>query len=94
MRERAKRSLRAGILTLAAFGLLASPAHAADAGSQIFDAIVLRPLGAIGVCAGFFLFVPAALLTSPGGMDSINEAWTLFVGDPADAAFVRPLGEF
>jgi hypothetical protein len=95
----ASRRIRTAGITLVALLLLAAPpAQAApnwsDLGSKTFDVLVLRPLGTVGTIAGFALFLPTALIASPGGEDSIIEAWDLFVGSPAQAAFQRPLGDF
>lgn len=35
-----------------------------------------------------------ALLASPGGMEPIREATELFVTEPYEDAFKRPLGDF
>lgn len=59
-----------------------------------FDLLVLRPVGAANAVVGWGLFVPAALLASPGGRDPIVEAWERFVLTPTEFAYTRPLGEF
>ena len=84
--------------------LLCAPAHAQsggdvspppkDYGAKAFDVIVLRPLGLAGALIGVAFFVPAAILTAPGGRDSIQEAWEVFVQVPGEFVFRRPLGEF
>ncbi len=56
--------------------------------------VILRPLGLVAAAVGAVLFVPAAILTAPGGRDSIEEAWDLFVLVPGKFVFERPLGEF
>jgi hypothetical protein len=61
---------------------------------RTFDAALVRPVGMIAVLVGAGLFVPAAALTSPGGMDPINEALEFFVLEPSHYVFQRPLGEF
>jgi hypothetical protein len=40
------------------------------------------------------LFVPAALLSSPGGAESIDIAWQTFVGSQVEDTFKRRLGDF
>ena len=59
-----------------------------------FDVALLRPIGLIATIVGFGFFVPAAVVTAPGGRDSIREAWELFVLVPGDYVFERPLGNF
>jgi len=65
-----------------------------DWGGSIFDVIVLRPCQAVAVVIGAGLFVPAALISSPGGRPALSDAWDVFVAEPADTAFYRPLGDF
>jgi len=65
-----------------------------DWGGSIFDVIVLRPCQAVAVVIGAWLFVPAALISSPGGRPALSDAWDVFVAEPADTAFYRPLGDF
>ena len=62
--------------------------------AKAFDAVILRPLGLAAAVVGVALFVPAAILTAPGGRDSIEEAWDLFVLTPGKYVFERPLGDF
>lgn len=64
-------------------------------GANIFlDVVLIRPLSVIGLVAGTALFVPAAVMTSPGGKDTIGEAWELFVLVPGAHVWEKPLGEF
>lgn len=62
--------------------------------SSAFDAAVLRPLGLVAVVVGAGLFVPAAVLTAPGGLDPLEEALEIFVLVPGKYVFTRPLGDF
>ena len=62
--------------------------------NQSFDVLILRPTGMAALVVGFGLFVPAAIVTSPGGRTSISDAWDFFVVPPADYALMRPLGDF
>ena len=71
-------------------GRIAAPSPLAVA----FDAVLLRPLGLVAAIVGAGFFVPAAVLTAPGGRDSIQEAWELFVLVPGKYVFERPLGDF
>ncbi len=62
-----------------------------------FDVVVLRPLAAVTVVVGTALFVPAALIALVGGKGSkerVSEATELFVTEPFEEAFRRPLGDF
>jgi len=59
-----------------------------------YDAVVLRPLQTVAVVFGAALFVPAAIVSSPGGRPAVYDAWDIFVAEPADTAFKRPLGSF
>ncbi len=59
-----------------------------------FDMVVLRPLGLVTTVIGAGLFIPAALVTAPNGLDGIGEAWRLFVVTPAESVYKRPLGDF
>jgi hypothetical protein len=61
-------------------------------GPQVFDAVVLRPLGAGAALAGAGFFVIAAPLAwYAEGIDAVYE---FFVQEPVDFTFVRPLGDF
>ena len=55
-----------------------------------FDLIIVRPLSLGVLVFGFVCFVPAALYAGP----SIANPWEMFVLDPYEATFTRPLGEF
>ncbi len=50
--------------------------------------------GGHGGRGGALLFVPAALLTAPNGLDSVQMALEFFVTEPAKSVFQRPLGDF
>jgi hypothetical protein len=63
-------------------------------GDVIMDVLLVRPLAFVGTGVGAILFVPAAALTSPGGMDAIQTALDQFVLVPWEYAAERPLGEF
>jgi hypothetical protein len=104
MKERMGPSLRAAVMTLIASLLLPVDVHA-QAQQQIgppppspivagADLVILRPLGLVAMADGAVLFVPAALLTAPNGLDSVQMALNLFVSEPAKSVFQRPLGDF
>jgi len=63
-----------------------------EIGGKVFDALVLRPLGAGGVVIGAAAYLIAVPLTAPGG--NLANSWELFVQGPFDYTFVRPLGDF
>ena len=61
---------------------------------QTVDLIVIRPLAGLALATGAVLFVPAAILTAPNGMESIEDAYARFIGEPGEYFYSRPLGEF
>jgi len=61
-------------------------------GDRIFDAVVLRPLGALGTVSGFALFVCSAPVS--GAALELDKAWDAFVQAPAEWTFMRTLGDF
>ena len=67
---------------------------AASVGRKTYDVLVLRPLQVTGLIFGTALFIPAAIITSPGGRDPIEEAWDYFVVVSYEDAFERSLGRF
>lgn len=70
------------------------PATPTSRGAKAFDALVLRPLGFAALPIGAAFFIPAAAITAPNGMDSVQQALEFFVTNPANYVFKRPLGEF
>lgn len=68
--------------------------RAEDIGNKVFDAVVLRPFQSLAVVGGTALFVPAALMASPGGRPVIEEAWDFFVVIRYEDAWTRRLGQF
>lgn len=67
---------------------------AAANAAKAFDVVVLRPLGLLATAIGAGFFPVAALLSSPGGRDAVEEALELFVLVPGQSVFQRPLGDF
>lgn len=59
-----------------------------------FDAVLVRPMRAIGVLVGAGFFIPAAIITAPGGRPAIEQAYDKLIATPWELAFQRPLGEF
>ena len=97
--------LRVGIAALIAVVLLPASAHAmgpppstkeriARGFAVGFDVVLMRPFSAVATGIGAVLFVPTALITSPGGKESISEAFEVMVSTPAYNVYGRPLGEF
>jgi len=62
--------------------------------SQAVDVVLLRPLGFVVLAVGSAMFVPAVIVTAPGGRDNIEGALDFFVITPYQDVFERPLGEF
>ncbi len=58
------------------------------------DLLLVRPLAAVTLAAGAALFVPAAVMTSPNGFESMRDAYERFVREPGEYFYSRPLGEF
>ena len=91
---------RAAILALSLALLLAAPVPARAApdvafyAAATFDVVILRPLGVVSTLIGAALFIPATVVTAPNGIDSIQEAWRLFVVAPAERVYTRPIGDF
>ena len=67
---------------------------AAEYALPALDVIVLRPLGLVALVVGGAAFVPAAILTAPGGRDAIGEAFDVFVTPGYEFVFERQLGGF
>jgi len=89
--------MRATAASLALQLVLSFPAAgstAAELGADAFDVVLLRPIQGVATVVGFGLFLPAAVMASPGGGSSIEAAWDHFVGEPAAQVIDRPLGEF
>lgn len=59
-----------------------------------FDAVLLRPMGALKTGVGLALFSAAALMSCGEGWDVMEEGWELLVAEPAKSTFQRPLGDF
>lgn len=57
------------------------------------DILLIRPAALATLLGGALLFVPAAVMTSPGGRGTIEEAWELFVLLPGQNLWEKPLGE-
>jgi hypothetical protein len=62
-----------------------------------FDVVILRPLATVTLVVGAALLAPAAAMALVGGKgakERVSEATELFVTEPFDEAFRRPLGDF
>jgi hypothetical protein len=94
--------MRAAALTLIATLVLAAVAeprrvHAADAqliGDASIDLVIFRPLSLASFVVGCGMWVPAAFLTSPNGLDGVKTATQQFVTTPYENTFTRSLGDF
>ena len=58
------------------------------------DLLLIRPCAGVTAAVGVALFVPAAIMTSPNGKESIKDAYQRFVREPGEYFATRPLGEF
>lgn len=74
-----------------------APVYANSAGTEdgddvaiVFDLLVTRPLGFVGLVAGTVGFVIALPLALPTG--SVGKTWTALVKEPAKYTFTRELG--
>lgn len=59
-----------------------------------FDVLCLRTSGLVTTLIGTAAFVPAVMMTAPGGLAPMHEALDHFVLTPGRYTFTRPLGEF
>lgn len=99
-REKTNSFVRcAGALGLALVLIFsATPVFAEDSADgpstldKTFDAVVLRPLGAATLVMGAGLFVPAVLLGAPGGSESIDNGYDVFIRTPWENLVDAPLG--
>lgn len=61
--------------------------------AQTVDVVLIRPLALLRVAVGAAIFLPAALVTAPGGRTNIEEVYDIFVAESVDYAFRRKLGD-
>ncbi len=109
MRKRSSRFVRAPVLALIVVLLLQGSAIAQAGAFEPaqnpfvhglaigFDVVLLRPLAVATLVIGAVLFPPAALMAvvaGKGAKERVSEATELFVIEPFDDAFRRPLGDF
>ena len=95
-----KQSLVFLLAAVLAFTWAASPALAAekkyitgedrDAKAMMFDLVVLRPLGLVGLAVGTAFFIVSLPFSLLGG--NTGEAAQKLVAEPAKYTFTRPLG--
>jgi hypothetical protein len=69
-------------------------ASALRGANATFDVLFLRTTGLAVLLVGVAFFVPAAIVSSPGGKTPVREAWDRFVVQPANYTVTRPIGEF
>ena len=94
------RQLHRFIVVLALAGLLAAPASAAsnmgsvdsEPAGPIFDALVMRPLGFVGLVASAALWVPTQAVTMAVRWDDRQKPVDLMLRKPYEWVFVDPLG--
>lgn len=58
------------------------------------DLTLVRPLLVAQVAVGAVALAPIALLSAPGGVDNMYDAYDIFVGSRVQEAFQRDLGDF
>lgn len=94
--------MRAAALTLIATLLLApfvAPRRVYAADAQLIadasiDLVIYRPLSLASFVVGCGMWVPAAFLTSPNGLDEVKTTTEQFVTAPFENTFTRKLGDF
>jgi len=59
---------------------------------QLFDLLIMRPIGLATTIVGGVFFVPTALLVAPTGAEGVQLAWERFVAPSAERTFNTPLG--
>lgn len=95
MRNLMKRSLTAMFFAtiVAAQPLMASEQMPADrkGGDMVVDALIVRPMGLVGLALGAVTWVVALPFTIPSG--SVDAASENLVMKPVRYTFQRPLGE-
>lgn len=95
MRNLMKRSLTAMLFAaiIAAHPALADEQMPADrkGGDMVVDALIVRPMGLVGLALGAVTWVVALPFTIPSG--SVDAATENLVMKPTRYTFQRPLGE-
>ena len=104
MQRQLKSGLRSIAATLVAGILLPTAGYAETDASTAsgwrhytaaaFDAVVIRPMGAVALVVGGAYVIPVVLLTWPSGQGTIDVAVDRFVARPAKNLLERPLGDF
>ena len=59
---------------------------------MLVDCFLLRPLGIAATALGTAMFIVSLPFSASGG--NVKEAFWKLMGEPAQFAFVRPLGDF
>ena len=67
--------------------------HAECSYPKIFDLMIMRPVGLVGLGIGTVLFVPYGPLSALVSPDGFAAPWETFIAQPARFTFGRPLGE-
>ena len=94
------RRLHRFFAVLALVGLLAAPAAAgsrvgsidSEPAGPVFDMLVMRPLGFVGLVASAALWVPAQAVTMAVRWDERQKPIDLMLKKPYEFVFVDPLG--
>jgi hypothetical protein len=73
---------------------MAPTSGVARVANAAFDVLFLRTSGLAVFAVGAVMFIPAAVLATPGGNEAVDEAGDRFVRAPANYLFTRPIGEF
>jgi hypothetical protein len=68
------------------------PTEERSSESMVFDLVLLRPAGIVGVVFGTGAFVLSLPFSALGG--NTDEAFQRLMADPARYTFKRPLGDF
>ncbi len=102
---RALRTIRHRLAILATIALLASPlpaqaasfnwegSRAQEVTSSVLDLVLVRPLATARVIVGGLLFVPAVVISAPGGREGFDSAYDTLIAEPTEFAFQRKIGE-
>jgi hypothetical protein len=67
--------------------------HAECSYPKMFDLMIMRPVGLVGLALGTALFVPYGPLAAVTSPDGFAAPWRTFVAEPFSFTFGRPLGQ-
>ncbi len=97
------RFIKSFVILFIAVALVSAPLGSAFAAEEtsfdevtetamIFDATIVRPLGAVSIVVGTAFFVVSSPFAAMGG--NIGQSYEKLVKNPVTFTFTRPLGEF